>query len=514
MKILFRRNVWISLILLIALLSRAAFEILIRVFQVDYDIADIFLNVFRYLIFFLAFLVWVRIVIKSEYSISKLPWLLILAIEPFTGLFFFLTFGRDYRESTRYHTYNKAHVGQYLSKEPKTPFNAARYKEIDSEITDIYKTAYNMTYHHAYLNDSTATVLRNGEEFFPCLAQELQNATQFILMQFYIIRADKTGKMILDILQQKASEGVKVYVLYDALGSAGLRKKHINHLREEGIIIEAIDPVHYGFFDTRVNYRNHRKTVVIDGQVGFIGGMNIANEYWNKSKKYPSFRDTQLLLKGAVLNSLTALFFRDYYYSTGTFIDDKQFYCASPLESEGLVQIIPSGPDYKYPPIRNTYVKMINNAKKSIKIMTPYLALDHEIITSLMIAAQGGVDVAIIVPGSPDRKLIYEVTRSFYQELLEEGIKIYTYPKTFTHAKIFIMDDRLASCGTYNLDNRSARINFEATALLYKQGVNTLVKQFNEDRKQSVEIDLHKWNKRNIVQRIFEGLIGLFAPLV
>ncbi|QMS84561.1 cardiolipin synthase [Candidatus Xianfuyuplasma coldseepsis] len=514
MNFSFKRNLWVTIILVIAILSRIGFEFAIRIFNEEFIVTEFFNVTFRYSTTFLALLIWIRIVIKSEYSISKLPWLILLAVEPFTGLFLFLTFGRDYRESNRYHDHPLAMDGRYLVHEPTTDFELYEYQDIDSEVTDIYKTAFNMTKHHAYLNDSKATVLKNGDRFYPTLIQALQEAESFIFMQFFIIRTDTTGKRILDILAKKANEGVEVKLLYDAVGSVFLHKKYIQSLAASGVTIAKIDPIQFGFFDTRVNYRNHRKITIIDGTKGFIGGMNLADEYWNKSRKYPPFRDTQLLLEGHVLNSLTALFARDWYYATEEFIQDKRYYDAPLIHEGGMIQIIPSGPDFKYPPIRNVYVKMINNAKQSIKIMTPYMALDHELVTSLIIAARGGVEVSIIVPGKPDKKYIYEITRSFFEELLAEGIKIYTYPDTFTHAKVFIIDDNIASCGTYNLDNRSARINFEATALLFKQGVDDLVADYELDRSKANLIDRDKWSKRNIVVRLYEGLISLFAPLV
>ena len=514
MKFSYKRNLWILLILFFAIIVRIGFELVIEAFRIDYSFTEFIILSFRYFTTFFAILVWIRIVAKSEYSISKLPWLLILAIEPFTGLALFLTFGRDFRESSRYKKHPLIVGGKYLTNEPKTDFNLYEYKSIDSEVTDIFKTAYNMTFHHAYINDSKVVVLKNGNIFFPRLIKELKNAEKFILMQFFIIRTDATGRKILNILKDKAANGVEVKLIYDALGSAFLNRRYMKSLRKAGVIVQANDPVHFGVFDTKVNYRNHRKTTVIDGRVAFIGGMNLANEYWNKAKKYPKFRDTQLLLQGNIINSLTSLFFRDWYYITDTFIDDKKYYCAQKVSSEALVQIIPSGPDFRYPPIRNTYVKIINNAKKSIKIMTPYLALDREMITSLIIASRGGINVEIIVPGKPDRKSVYEITRSFFQELLAEGVKIYTYKKMFTHAKVFICDDIIASCGTYNLDNRSARINFEATVLLYKTGVDELINDFDLDRSKSKLVDAVKWSKRNYIQRVFEGLIGLMAPLV
>ena len=498
MKTNIKRNSWILVIIIVSLLIRYGYETIIGYLDIDYPFQQFLSTASTWLTSFIAILIWIGIVIRTEYSISKLPWLMILIMEPFSGVFLFLTFGRDFRESNRYKKHPLIQNGKYLTNEPKTDFELEQYKSIDSEITDIYKTAYNMTNHHAYLDDSKATVLTDGISFFPKLKEELNKAENFILMQFYIVRTDKLGKEILNILKEKSKQGVKVYLLYDAVGSYFLNKKFMNSLAESGVLIKSIDPIKTGFFDTRVNYRNHRKVVVIDGKAGFIGGMNLADEYLIKTKKLPMFRDTQLLLEGKILNSVTSLFFRDWYYATKDFIDDEYYFCAQDIEAKGMVQLIPSGPDFKYPPIRNTYVKLINNAKKSIKIMTPYLALDHETITSLIIASRGGVEVEIIVPGAPDKKIIYEVTRSFFQELLEEGVKIYTYPKKFTHAKVLIVDDNIASCGTYNLDNRSARINFEVTCLLYQQGVGKLVSDFDLDRSNAKIVNHKKWIKRNI----------------
>jgi len=516
MRFNLKRNIWVFGILVVTLTVRIWLEFFVSIFDVD-GLINAYLDlIFRYTISFVAIIVFIRIVSKSEYSVSKLPWLLILVIEPLTGLALFLTFGRDFRESFRYRRHPEIHDGNYLTYEPITQFGEQEYLDIDSEVTDIYKTAYNMTKHHAYLYDSNVEVLNTGELFFTRLAEQIKKAEKFILIQFYIIRTDKTGKMILDLLKEKAEQGVEVKILYDAIGSVFLNQKYLKTIKSSGVEIREIDPVFFALFNTKITFRNHRKNVIIDGKVAFTGGMNLADEYQNKAerKRIPPFRDTQLQITGKAVNSLTSLFFRDWYYVTNDFIKDERYYCSEIVESKGMVQIIPSGPDFKYPPIRNTYVKMINNAKKSIKIMTPYLALDREMVTSLMIAARGGVNVEIIVPGVPDKKSVYEVTRSFFEELLEEGIKIYTFSNTFTHAKVFIIDDTIASCGTYNLDNRSARINFEVTALLYNVGVSDLVHDFDSDRTNSKEVDLIKWRKRNFIQRMFEGLVGLMSPIV
>ncbi|MCF7927096.1 MAG: cardiolipin synthase [Candidatus Izimaplasma sp.] len=508
-----KRNIWVVLIILVAIGFRVGFEVAINLLRFGLPNTQIFTYFLRYLVVVISIIIWIRIATRTHYHNTKLIWLLALVIDPFTGLFLFLTFGRDYKESNRYKNHPLIKKGVYLTQEDKTDFHTPELSYIDDEITDIYKTAYNMTNHSVFKDNTSVELLRNGEVFFPRLKEELKIANSFILFQFFTIRTDETGKEILDLLKEKVQQGIEVKVIYDAIGSVFLNKKYLKSLKEAGVEINAIDPVYFGFFNTKVNYRNHRKSVIIDGKVAFLGGMNIADEYWNRTKGYPKFRDTQLLIKGKAITSLTALFFRDYYYITNDFIDDDKYYPKKVINKPGLVQLIPSGPEYVNPTIRNVYVKMINNAKKSIKIMTPYLVLDEELRTSLIIASRSDVNVEIILPGVPDKKWIYFITNSNISTLIDKNIKIYKYKDTFTHAKVLIIDDRLASCGTYNLDNRSAHINFEATLLLYKEGVQSLVNDFENDLKNCHLVDYEKWKNRSIFIRLTEALFNILTPL-
>jgi len=510
-----KRLLWLTLIILVSILVRMLFELFYDKYNEIYTFSQ-FLNItIRYIITGIVILIWIGIVVRSDSTGNKLPWLIILALEPFVGLGLFLTFGRSFRKSSRFKELPYLHNSRYLVEEPVTDFETKGYLDIDSEITDIYKAGYNSTKHHAYLNNTDVTVLTNGEEKFPKLIEELKDAKTFILMQYYILKTDVIGKEVLSILKEKAENGVDVYLLYDAFGSIFLNRKFMKSLKNSGVKIVVNDSVYFGFFNTRMNFRNHRKVIIIDGDKGFLGGINLGDEYNNKKKlKFGFWRDTHLFIEGNAVASITQLFFRDWYYNTKMLITDQKYYPKVNHKATGLVQIIPSGPDFKHPPIRNVYVKMINNAKKSIKIMTPYIALDQELLTSLVIASNSGVNVEIIIPGIPDKKSIYTVTSSFVEELLEEGIKVYKYKNGFCHAKVVIVDDVIASCGTYNLDNRSARLNFEVTALLFNSSVSKLVDDFREDIKVSTKINLDKWRKRGFINSIYEGLLNLFSPLV
>lgn len=510
----YKQIFWFVLIAVIAILSRVGYEVVINTMEINKSFWQFIKDILDFILGFIAVIIWIRIAIKSEYKTSKLPWLLFLVLEPISGTIMFLSFGRDFRESNRYNKRLLMDHGQTLTHEPTPNFDDEILGPIDSEITDIYTVGYNMTKHNVYANSTKVVPMDDGKVYFKRLLEELDKATEFILFETYILRTDDIGMKVLDKLIEKAKNGVEVRLIYDAVGSIFLDRKKMRECENTGIEIYAFDPIQTGFFDTRITYRNHRKIITIDGKVGFIGGMNIASEYANMKKGYPPFRDTHLFVEGGVVNSMTEVFFKDYYYLTNELVSDDKYYPSYSVKQEGLVQCIPSGPDYQYPPIRNTYVKMFNNAKDSIKIITPYLALDAELVTSLIIAVRSGVKVDIIVPGKPDKKMIYLVTQSFFDELLSEGVNIHTYDDTFTHAKVVIIDDKLASCGSYNLDNRSANINFEAVLLLYKTGVEELVEQFNNDLTHCTSINPNAWKQKGFIKRMVLGLVNIAAPLV
>lgn len=505
-----KRLYWFSLIIFGALLIRLGYELLFDFLANQYVFTQFIEGLIRFSITAISAVIVISILVKSEQTPSKLPWLLFLVFEPFIGLALFLTFGREYRYSIRYKKKEKLKPASYLVSEPTTDFHSLLDAGMDQELVDIFRVSYEETKHHIYHGDSHAEVLTNGHAYYKDLKQTMEEAQEFILLQSYIITTDQTAREIFDILKKKTN--VRRIVLYDAIGSIYLDHEYIRSLERSGVEVIKIDPVRFGFFNTRINYRNHRKIVVVDGKVGFTGGMNIGEEYIHKSK-LGFFRDTQVRITGAAVRSLTQLFMRDYYAMTGTLLEEG-FYKDEKVSSNETVQIVPSGPEFMRPPIRNTYVKMINNARESIYLTTPYLALDLETKTSLIIAAKSGVDVRIIIPGKPDKKMVYIVTKSFIQELLESGIKIYFYQDAFIHAKVFIMDSLLASVGSYNLDNRSARINFEVTTLLLGEAVDTLVKDFNHDLENAELINLQEWRNRSLVSRLIEGVFNLMAPIV
>jgi cardiolipin synthase len=510
-----RKIFWVFLVLAIALGFRFVLEYLFNIVWEFFDFSSIFGFVVRSLIVVIFALVWLSITLRSDKPYQRLPWLLLLTFEPVAGMTLFLTFGRSFKRSRRFRKRPLMKKSHYITHENKH-FDAQRdLSEENSKYSGIFNTAHHLSYHRPYQNSTKTKILKNGEAFFPSLLEAIKDAKTFIFVQFYIFRSDALGREVTEKLMQKAKEGVDVKVIFDGLGSATSSRKHLKRMRESGIDLVLNDKIYFPLFNTRVNYRNHRKIVVVDGKIGFTGGMNLANEYDNRIKNPYYFRDTMIRLEGTAVKSLTSIFLKDYYYNTNTFLDTQKYYPDHKAQSEGVVQIIQSGPDSEEAHIRDLYLKMIFSAQKSIKITTPYMAMDQETLTALKVAVKSGIEVSIIIPGVPDKQLVYMITQSFVSSLLEHGVKIYKYNRGFCHSKVMIVDDEIASIGTYNLDNRSAFLSFEVSALTTNKSATTsLIKDFENDLDDSTLITCEMWRKRNVFMRFLENLLAILSPII
>ncbi|MFU8786392.1 MAG: cardiolipin synthase [Candidatus Izemoplasmataceae bacterium] len=497
----------------LAIFTRVALELVYKTLNIIYEFSPSAGFLIRTLFLVLVIIIWLSVTLRSENPYNKLPWLLILAFEPVIGITLFLTFGRSFKNSYRYKKRPLIKSNDYITKED-SPLKLSLNKEETPEyIQEIFETAHKIAFHQPF-NDTAVRILQNGESFYPDLIEKLKEAQSFILFETYIFRSDTRGNEIIDILIDKASNGIKVFFIVDGFGSVSrMSLKSRKRLKQSAVEFIINDRVYFPFFNTRLNFRNHRKIVVIDGLVGYTGGMNIGDEYDNSILYDYHFRDTQVCLEGAAVSSLTTLFFKDYYYNKGIHITDDFYYPKTKVRKQSITQILQSGPESDEANIRNVYLKMIFKAKKSIKIMTPYMALDQEIYTALKVAQLSGVNVEIIIPGIPDKYLVYKVTQYFAHAFARHGIKIYVYQPGFSHSKILMIDDCLASVGSYNLDNRSAIIDFEVSALFNdKEALHQLVIDFEQDKKDSTLIDPSE--KRPIFAKFFEGIMSIFTPII
>lgn len=453
---------------------------------------------------------------ENRHPTQTLTWLLVLAAFPIFGFFFYLTFGQNYRKRKMFRQKGALDEKAFQKIEGNHPIDQAQLEQMGDHQKLLFRLAQRLAHSPITFNTETR-VLTNGEETFKTLVEELQKAKHHIHMEYYIVRHDTLGHEIKDILIEKAKAGVEVRFLYDAVGSWQLSKDYKAQMLEAGIEVVPFSPVKMPFLNNKINFRNHRKIVVVDGDAAFVGGLNIGDEYLGRHAYFGFWRDTHLFVKGESVRSLQLIFLQDWYYMTGKAHLTSEYLSPSLVETEGLggVQMIASGPDNEWETIKHVFFSMIVSAKKSIWIASPYFIPDEDILTALKAASLSGIDVRILVPSRPDKRIVFHASRSYFTELLETGAKVFEYKKGFMHSKIIIVDRELASIGTSNMDMRSFHLNFEVNAFLYRtRSTQFLVNDFMNDLEESSEIELETFRKRPFLKRMMESTARLLSPLL
>lgn len=451
--------------------------------------------------------------------VSVWAWLLLLYFIPILGFFLYLAIGHDYRKTRMFKT-----------KELEDELNVAikmqedtilkREIELDDEHKDYTDLVlYNLETSSAiYSKNNSVKVFTDGNEKFNDLINEMKRAKKYIHIQYYIISKGELLNRILDVLAKKVKEGVEVRVLYDGMGGRFISKKNIKKMKVAGIKVGVFFPPILGRLNLRFNYRNHRKIVIIDGKIGYVGGFNIGDEYLGKKKKFGYWRDTHLKISGDAVLDLQIRFVLDWNYTTkeNLFKYEKYFdtmFRKSPGNA-GL-QIISSGPDSHRQEIRDNYLRLINKAKKRIYIQTPYFIPDVAVLQALSIAALSGIEVKVMIPCKPDHPFVYWTTYSYAGELLESGAKVFCYDNGFLHAKGMVVDGIISSYGTANMDIRSFSLNFEVNAVIYDRPLSEqLEKIFLKDLEKCSELTKSNYDRRSLSIRLKEQISRLLAPLL
>ncbi|KHD86439.1 cardiolipin synthase [Heyndrickxia ginsengihumi] len=446
-------------------------------------------------------------------------WLLVLSFLPVVGFILYLILGQNLSRRKIFDWKVQEKVGikeisEYqisLLKNNSFPFHDERtiqYKDL------IYMLLMN---DGAILSqDNHVDIFTDGKEKFQALFEDIRNAKDSIHLVYYIIRNDQLGKSLVELLTMKAKEGVKVRVLYDDMGSRTLPRKFFKSLIEAGGEAAAFFPAKIPLFNLRVNFRNHRKLAIIDGQIGYIGGFNIGDEYLGLNKRFGYWRDTHLRIIGRAVYGMQTRFIMDWNQASVHDIHNaKHYFPVIPPKGETDIQIISSGPDSQSEQIKNSYIKMINSAKKYIYMQSPYFIPDDSLLNALKIAALSGVDVHLMIPNKPDHMFVYWATYSNVGQLLKNGVKVYIYENGFIHAKMLVVDGKIASVGTANIDVRSFRLNFEVNALLYDQNLAArLANIFREDMEQSSELTFEAYQQRSSMIRFKESISRLLSPIL
>ncbi|HLR64385.1 MAG TPA: cardiolipin synthase, partial [Pseudogracilibacillus sp.] len=433
--------------------------------------------------FILAFTI---IFFERKNASSTWAWLMVLFFIPVLGFILYLIFGRKLSHRNIFIWDTKSRLGVERRVNEQLAILESDNIPYKQEVLRQYKELYYLHLKHndaIYSQNNLINLYIDGEEKFSALIDDLEAATDHIHMVYYIIRQDQLGTKIADILIKKANEGVDVRLLYDDMGSRGLGKRFLRRLRHAGVHVEAFFPPKIPKINLKINFRNHRKIAVIDGKIGYIGGFNIGDEYLGKSEKFGYWRDTHLRIQGDAVQTLQTRFILDWNQASRERIEYNERYYIKAIEHSDVgVQIVSSGPDSDWEQIKYGYIKMILAAKEYVYIQTPYFIPDESLMDALRIAALSGVKIKIMIPNKPDHVFVYWATLSYVGELLNEGAEIYLYQNGFLHAKTIVVDGKVSSVGTANIDVRSFRLNFEVNAFLYDvKMAEKLVAAFKED---------------------------------
>ena len=469
-------------------------------------------------------LVCLRIVYDTRNNTKTLAYLLLVIFLPIIGILFYFSFGINYRKRKMYS--KKLINDDNLAKKLKADifqYSKNTFEQNNAEVKNSKELALML------LRDGTSPLtgnnsvklLVNGENKFPEVLKALRTAKNHIHIEYYIFEDDEIGKAIEDILIQKAKEGVTVRFIYDDFGSRSIRRKLVKRLKNGGIKVFPFAKVIFIAFANRLNYRNHRKIIVVDGKTAFTGGINVSDRYINNSNdtKKLFWRDTHLRIDGPGVQYLQYLFLCDWNFCERDTVQPDEFYFPReknfPANANKVVQIAASGPDSDTPTIMFSLLQAINLATKEILITTPYFIPGNSLIDALIIAALSGISVKLLVPGISDSRLVNLAARSYYDDLLNAGVEIYQYKKGFVHAKTMVTDGSIAMIGTANMDQRSFDLNFEVNAIVYDtQLANQLRNIFFEDLKDAERIDVTRWNKRPWYKLLSEQTARLISPLL
>ncbi|MFD2443200.1 cardiolipin synthase [Bacillus sp. CGMCC 1.16607] len=463
-------------------------------------------------VIFISFVIF----LENRHPTQTLTWLVVLGSFPLVGFFFYLLFGRNYRKERIYRKKYFLDKQAFLKVEGESdPKSEEKMRQMGDQQRRLFNLAQKLGNSPISFATSTKT-LTNGAETFRYILSEIRKATHHIHLEYYIVRDDEIGHEIKNLLIAKAKEGVKIRFLYDAVGSWKLSKLYIRDLKNAGIEMVPFGPVRLPFLNNKFNFRNHRKIIVVDGSVGFVGGLNIGDEYLGRSKQFGFWRDTHLMLKGEAVRSLQLIFLQDWYYMTNHSFLTAEYLSPDLQENiHGGVHLIAGGPDNELSVIKNIFFSMITSAEKSVWIASPYFIPDEDIFSAIKVAALSGIDVRILVPKRPDKRIVFHASRSYFPELMEAGVQIYEYERGFMHSKIVIVDHEIASIGTSNMDMRSFHLNFEVNAFLYRtRSTQKLVSDYLKDLNYSKKIDLEVFKKRNIGLRLLESTSRLLSPLL
>ncbi|HZK02940.1 MAG TPA: cardiolipin synthase [Bacteroidaceae bacterium] len=450
------------------------------------------------------------VLLENRNPVKTISWIMVLIFLPIIGLVLYLFFGKDTRKvrlisrKAMKRILGLSKHGNNIEERRRWP---DRYISLISLMSKLSP--------HAFLyGGNSLTIQSDGTSFFLSLLLDIGQAKDHIHLEFYIIEDDPLGRLIRDVLIDKAREGVKVRVLYDGVGSWSIKKNFFKSVQCDKIETQSYLPVKFPLLTKRVNYRNHRKIVVIDGNIGYVGGMNLAYRYL-RGNICGEWRDTQLRIVGEGVYGLQTVFIADWYFANGTILTEKNLHPPISNKDGAMVQIVTTQPIGEWKEMMQGYMKLFTLCKEYLYVQTPYYIPTEGIRDALCGAALSGVDVRLMIPFKSDSRLVHQVSLSYLEEIMDAGVKVYRYKGGFLHSKLLVADDSFMTVGSTNMDFRSFENNFEINAFVYDTEAATEAKQlFLEDIKKSSLMIPRKWKRRSAWKRINESVLRLLSPLL
>ncbi|PDP82127.1 cardiolipin synthase [Prevotella intermedia] len=459
----------------------------------------------------IAIVAMITVLLEHRQPAKTIAWVLVLSFLPLVGIVLYFFFGRRTRKNR--HIWEKS-LNQ-LTKRSMIEFAEQKQLELPEEHKELIQLFVNQNFALPFKNNET-DVYVSGYEFFPALLAEISKATHHIHIVSYIIDDDPLGRLLRDALIDKARKGIEVRLLFDDVGSWKTPNRFFEQMREEGIEVHPFMPVRFPAFTGKVNYRNHRKIIVIDGKVGFIGGMNLAQRYV-KGHKGIMWRDTHVKISGAAVYGLQRAFLIDWFHADRTLITDRKYYPDTTITpNNSLIQIVTSSPTNVWEELEQGYIKILLSAKRYVYMETPYFLPTEPIFFAMRTAALSGVDVRLMVSLKTDSKLVQMASRSYLTQTIQAGVKVICYEEGFNHTKLLVADDNVATIGSANIDFRSFENNFEANAFFYDKSMAQRIKDiFLTDETKCVPLEkIKEINHKSFIYRLWESVVRLLSPLL
>ena len=459
----------------------------------------------------IAIVAMITVLMEHRQPAKTIAWVLVLSFLPLVGIVLYFFFGRRTRKNR--HIWEKS-LNQ-LTKRSMIEFAEQKQLELPEEHKELIQLFVNQNFALPFKNNET-DVYVSGYEFFPALLAEISKATHHIHIVSYIIDDDPLGRLLRDALIDKARKGIEVRLLFDDVGSWKTPNRFFEQMREEGIEVHPFMPVRFPAFTGKVNYRNHRKIIVIDGKVGFIGGMNLAQRYV-KGHKGIMWRDTHVKISGAAVYGLQRAFLIDWFHADRTLITDRKYYPDTTITpNNNLIQIVTSSPTNVWEELEQGYIKILLSAKRYVYMETPYFLPTEPIFFAMRTAALSGVDVRLMVSLKTDSKLVQMASRSYLTQTIQAGVKMICYEEGFNHTKLLVADDNVATIGSANIDFRSFENNFEANAFFYDKSMAQRIKDiFLTDETKCVPLEkIKEINHKSFIYRLWESVVRLLSPLL